>query len=437
MRVSARLVDIVVVLLLFSVVLTACAYQAFGYRGVGSLDEAAHFDYILKLLRNPFSLPPVGSREEAFTALEVSCRGQIPGFDCVNVAPVDAVAPRGVNYVLMYAPVFYYPAALVSAVLHHTVGVSYWNGARLASGLFLALGAAAFYAGLRRLRAPIAAAIGGACVAVAIPWMLFLGSTINPDSLAPLAAGVALWIFGSRLRGRWAMVAVTAVAAVIGLVKPNFVPFASVVVLCAGLVRLSDSGTASVSLRTWIRARTGVVVLAMVPLGVQLAWNGWRMMSLVPGQLPDGGLNTTLMGTSMSLPAAIVQAAGTLLDPISRDAMPDSGLQRLLGLITQTVAFGWVAVASARGAASFGARDSLIARGAGLGILATIVYIPTVLYISYHSIGTQHRYIFPLLLLAIAGATLSCGRIVARWVCFAFGIGMLIVALGAILATYG
>ena len=74
--------------------------------------------------------------------------------------------------------------------------------------------------------------------------------------------------------------------------------------------------------------------------------------------------------------------------------------------------------------------------GGLMGALLTAIYVPLVLYVTYHASGTQGRYVIPLYALLLAPVAASFTGRVARWVPLVLGALTVVAAFTAIVAIH-
>jgi hypothetical protein len=194
--------------------------------------------------------------------------------------------------------VYYAATAAVAVPLRAVLGApTLFVPARLASLLWLALGAVTVFLLARRVGAGRAVATGTGLLAACAPMMLEQGTTVNPDSLSLLAgAGTALaWLYARRTASWRGLAALTAVLSAVALVKANFLTLPAAVLL-AELALAVQAGPRTLLRRaTWsTRAPLGRVALA-VAVGefAGLAWSYLfiirdRAPGIPPAALPTG-----------------------------------------------------------------------------------------------------------------------------------------------------
>lgn len=428
---------------LFFATLLITSFQGMKFNSSSVFDEGVHFDYVYKLVENPFQLPPLGASMSEESLREVSCRGvQSEAISCAKPMTIEnANVSNATNYVLMYAPVFYYPAALITFVVHKTIGFSFWDSARLATSLLFSLGMVFLYFATWRLSRNIIVAAGVTTLVAGVPLMLFFGSTISPEAMAPFSAGAAVWILSSkRMDPKSLLLLGTLLGIVVGLIKPNFVPIGMVIVALSAVRYLADNtfdGLRRAPFSRTSRKFWLVSLLIFSPLVIQVLWNLIRRLSLLPGRLPDGGLNDALLRTDKGFFEVVIDAATALLSPAGSISIPASMTVLLFGVVVQSLVLAFYVFGIFGDKNSFGSDGILLSRLGALGVLFSVVYIPGALYFSYHSTGTQSRYAFPLLILGIVGlGMLSLKRASSRYALLACGIAAFGVGVITILSTY-
>jgi hypothetical protein len=432
---SGRWIDGVIALGIFGVAIAIGLLFAVHYKMLSPLDEHAHFDYIYKITQGDFS-PRPGSVISDETLKVIKCRASIvyPQPNCDRVQSATQTSVNGVNYVLTYGETFYLPAALITKIVHDTTPTSWFMSARAACTLFFALGMAALYLVARVYRAPRAAAAGLVLTFAGCSMVFAQAGTVTSDSLAPLAGAVAALVPTLRIPWRWRMTVAVVVGVLIGLIKPNLVPLGCLVVMLAGIMPAHD---ASFSLsRILLRLKTlGTLALAMVPLVVALAWNVWENSRLPAGVRADGGLNDMLHYDG-PFPELLFSSGQGMLNPLSMPPMVPSTALHLWSTLTAMVILGGSLIIASNTAWDAHPRLKTMAIGGVVGIVLTAVYVPVVLYVSYHSQGTQGRYVIPMYALLMAPVAASITGRVARWIPLVLGLVTVVTAITAILAIH-
>lgn len=431
-----RWVEAAVVLLLVAASLAMTLTFAVRYSWISPLDESANFDYVYKITQGEL-VPRPGQVISDETLKVIKCRPSIvytqPNCDRQQLA--TQTPANGVDYVLAYGETYYLPAALVATVVHAISPTSWFMAARSASALFFALGIAALYLAGRVYRAPRTAAAGMALAFGATSMVFIQGATVTPDSMAPLAGAAAAIVPMIRLRWRWKMLIALVVGVLIALVKPNLVPLGCLTVLMAGLVQADDTAPFSLVRMFWRLRALAAVALAFVPLAVALVWNAWENSRLPAGVRADGGLNQ-LVYTTEGLGTLIAQFAAQAISPLSFAPIIPSLWVSLVGALLAIVILGG-AVALAMGRQIEGRPElKVMSIGGLIGVLLTTIYVPLVLYLTYHAGGGQGRYVVPALalLVPVVGASMT-GR-VSRWLMLAYGLATFAFAFYTVLHVH-
>jgi hypothetical protein len=380
----------------FVATLTLAIALGHAYTPLTIFDEGVHFDYIVKLL-DTGRLPVVASTMSPETLKEISCRGAIwlAELRCANPLSNAETPIGGVNYVLMYPPIYYGPVLAIAGPLSAISGLSLFVASRVATAIFFSAGAALITAALVRLRVNRVVAICVTLMVSVSPAFLFQGSTVTPDSFALLAGGGALFIASLRVSWRRRLIIATVVAILIALTKPNFVPLATFTVLIAAIFPVQNEVD---SRARWFERGIQRVLLsiglAVLPLLAALGWNAIRTASLPEGTRADGGLNDMLI-TEQSLLAVIAEGVRILTSPFTVGTYTNSGVMSAAQTLVQFVMIGGALVVALTGALSArgGARTmSFMAVGS---LALSMVYLPLTFYVLYHSTGTQARYAMP------------------------------------------
>lgn len=407
--------DRLIAIAIFAVTACSAIQFALAHYGISPLDEGVHFDYIYKITQGDIS-PQPGSRLSSETIHEVMCRPSIvyPESDCSRIVQTENMPVGGVNYVLGYAGIYYVPAALITTIAHSTGIVSWFMAARIASALLFGLGAFTLYLVSRRYNISRAVSTGMVLTLASCSMLLTQGGTVNPDSLALFAGAMAALVPTLKLSWRNKMIVAILVGSMIALMKPNFVPLGCLAILVTGILPKDDLRPFSLRKIVLNKKFLISVLLATIPLLMQIIWNSIANSRLDPGMRADGYLNDMLYydGPLISL---IFRFAAESLNPLTSGLLPSSALG-FLGSIAATTIIGGSIMISVNSNFNNSPRIKTLAISGLLGLLITIVYIPLVLYIAYHSEGASSRYVIPLYaFLAIPVAATMNGR-VSRWI---------------------
>jgi len=281
----------------------------------GPIDEFQHFNYITAVVyHHRIPVPGDTFTQQAMRAHACHAARSATGPACHSLSfnPSD-FENGGHSTAGGYPPAYYLPTAAVAWVVYKLSGSSdLFLPARMASLLWLLMGAALTYLLARSFAAGRWVAVGIAALAALSPMMLYQGSTVNPDSMSLLAgAGAGIAWLSLRAARRWrAVVALCAVLAFVALIKPNFLAVPIAVAL-AEVALAARHGLRSLSTRsTWsVHGPTSRVCLAAggaVLLGV--AWPVYFRHTgklLAPGSVALGGApwstDAALRGIARSL----------------------------------------------------------------------------------------------------------------------------------------
>jgi hypothetical protein len=435
-RATKRWIDGVIALAIFCVTIAIGLLFAVHYSMLSPLDEHAHFDYIYKITQGRLS-PRPGSIISDETLKEMKCRPSIvyPDANCSRVQTAIQTPVKGVNYVLIYGETYYLPAALITKVVHDITAKSWLMSARAASALFYALGAAALYLVARVYRAPRAAAAGMVLAFSGCSMVFAQAGTVTPDSMAPLAGAAAALVPSLKIPWWWRMAVAVVVGVMIAFIKPNLVPLGCLVVLLAGIMPANDDVPFSLS-RILLRAKTlAALALAVIPLVLALVWNVWENSRLPAGVRADGGLSDILLYNGPFSELLFSSAQG-MLNPLSMPPMvPSTALATLSTLMASVILGGSLMIALNTGS-DRRPRLKTMTIGGLMGVLLTAIYVPLVLYVTYHASGTQGRYVIPLYALLLAPVAASFTGRVARWVPLVLGALTVVAAFTAIVAIH-
>lgn len=399
---------------------------------VSVFDEGVHFDYVVKFVGGDW-FPKVESLLSPETLRELSCRGTVwlPEPRC-DTPLENADAPiGGVNYILMYGPVYYAIVSAIAAPTSAITGVSLFLAARVATGVIFAAGIALLAWALLRLRVPPVLSAAIAAIIAATPGLLFQGSTITPDSMAVAAGAGVLLVSTLRVSWRRRLALATALGIVIALTKPNFIPLATFAPVFAAIMPV-DSDTqpfrAQWFEQGWRRVGAAVA-LAAVPLITALLWNTIR----TGGQRADGGLNDMLR-TDLPFQDILAEAIRVLSSPFTNASHLNEPIMGAATMLLQfTMIGGTILVAVAGGLDARGRERTLSTLAIGALVLS-FVFLPTTFYALYHSTGTQARYAMPLvpLFAASVAVTLDRRRVVQALVAIAAAVWVIAVAVATV-----
>jgi hypothetical protein len=342
--------DLLPLLALSWIILGCAALVVVEHPQFSPIDELQHYDYVNRLVID-HRIPRLFEAYSVTTDRALACYGPAPWK--MPLPPCDSSPERLRTWGKLYTtaggyPPVYYAGTAVGAVAVRPVSGNLFLAARLASSLWLVLGAVAMYLLCRTARAGRLLAFSLALGAALAPAMLFQGSTVNPDSTQMLAgAGAVLaWL---RLRGRpgWrCLLGLTLVLAAAPMVKSNLfpVPFA---VLAAELTLIAlDGGPRCLfRLSTWsLRRPTGRLLLAVaVAAGIAAAWSAMFMVLTEPDN------NVTRSALDGNSPWSTVTAIRTITRSVTPLTQNLTYMPPLNGALAGQLAtlFGWMALVGA------------------------------------------------------------------------------------------
>lgn len=431
-----RWLDALIALGIFSVTVGIALLFAVHYSWLSPLDEGVHFDYVYKITQGQL-VPTPGQVISDETLKEIKCRPSLvyPLPNCNGTLTKNQIPVSGVNYVLAYGETFYLPAAAIATMVHAISPTSWLMSARAASALFYALGAAALYLVARVYRASRPAAAGVALALAGCSMLFVQGGTVTPDSMACLAGAAAALVPVLRIPWRWRMAVAVVVGVLIAFIKPNLVPLGCVVVMLAGIIPENDDSPFSVT-RILFRLRTlATLALAVIPLVLALVWNAWENSRLPVGVRADGGLNDMLHYNGPFLHLLFEFATG-MFDPLGAYALVPSYALTALGRLMTVMIVGGALMIAMNAAFDRRPRLKLMAVGGIVAIALTGIYVPLVLYVTYHATGGQPRYVIPAYALLVAPVAASLNGRVARWLILVLGVVTVVAAFTAVRAIH-
>ncbi|WP_165065961.1 glycosyltransferase family protein [Marisediminicola senii] len=415
----ARVTQAVVVAAAAIALLVISVVAGRGYPQITIFDEAVHFDYIVKLV-DERTLPTVADTLSPETLREIACRGTET--TCATQLQNSDIPVAGVNYVLMYGPIYYGLVALFSAPFSALTGVSLFDSARTATSLLTAIGGVLFLLAALRLGARKGAAVGLLLATATAPLALLQGATISPDSMGLLFAGAIC--LAATARGSWRrrMVIVVVICCLAALNKANFIPLATAGIWLATIAPTDDGDWRLDWADRWKSYVIGVAA-SVLPLVAQYAYNSWRVSYLPDGVPADGGLNDILY-TDRTLFSVVADGTIQLMQPIHDSGFPAVPELWAVGALLQALIFGGAFALVLMSGAAPTSRIKAVAIAGTAGLALSFVFLPVTFYVLYHSIGTQSRYGLPILmLLAIAVVASIRGR-AASWFLLAAGIAV-------------
>jgi hypothetical protein len=418
-KTRGRVTQVVVIAAAALMLLVISLVAGRSYPHITVFDEAVHFDYIVKIL-NEHGLPTVGDTLSPETLREIACRGTET--TCATQLQNSEIPVAGVNYVLMYGPIYYGLVAMFSAPFSALTGVSLFDSARTATSLLTATGGVLFLIAAIRLGSRKRAAVGLLIAIAAAPLALLQGATISPDSMGLLFAGAIC--LAATLRGSWRrrLIIVILICCLAALNKANFIPLATAGIWLATIAPTDDDEWRFDWAGRWKRYAVGVAA-SLLPLVVQYSYNSWRVSFLPEGVPADGGLNDVLY-TDMTIFETIADGTIQLMQPIHDSGFPAVPQLWAVGTLLQALVFGGAFAIVLIATVAPTARIRAVAIAGVAGLALSFVFLPVTFYVLYHSIGTQSRYGLPILMfLAIAVVASIRGR-VASWFVLVSGIAV-------------
>jgi hypothetical protein len=272
--------DLLPLALVALVIAASAAFVIGGERHFGPIDEFQHYDYITEIVYH-HRIPVPG---DTFTQEAMRAHACHPGQSATRQPPCDSASfspsdfeTGGQATTGGYPPAYYVPTALVAwGISTVTRASDLFIAARIASVLWLVLGAALTYLLARSFAAGRWLAAGVALLAALAPMMLYQGSTVNPDSMSLLAgAGAAAAWLSLRASARWRHVVILClVLAGIALIKPNFLAVPIAVAL-AEIALAARGGARSLATRTTWSLGSPTTRVCLAAVGASLLGVAW------------------------------------------------------------------------------------------------------------------------------------------------------------------
>jgi len=342
-RASARdhVVPIALLVLLAHVLVLGTALTL---QQVSPIDEAAHYDYIVRFP----DVPVTGDRMTQETLELWACRGiALPN---VVMPPCDTYAHDpdqfpglGYNLAGTHPPLYYGVTAGVARALVGLADLPLFTAARAVGALWYSLLLVGAYLLALRIGASRTAAFGAAALLAASPALVTAASTLGPD-VAGAAVGAFLMLAAIRFDGRGlSALPVLVLAAVAGLTKLTLFTAVGVVALYLVIHPLVD-GERRRAFGKGVLLATSTVVLF---LGTSFAWTSLSSAraTMDSSSIPQ---NTWFMTESLDL-RMIPAHVFTFLTPINDGwiAPQFEGLikYRLESYVTGALVLGLVAAA--------------------------------------------------------------------------------------------
>lgn len=323
-------------------------------RGFSPIDEFQHFNYITELVYN-HRIPTPG---DSFTQQAMRAHAchltphEAPQPACSSALFHPASFETGGQATTGgYPPAYYVPTAVVAWAVSKAVGANdLFVPARIASVLWLLMGAALTYLLARSFAVGRWVAAGATLLAALSPIVLYQGSTVNPDAMSLLAgSGTAIAWLALRAVPRWWSTAVLCVVlTMVAWIKPNFLAVPVAVALAEVALAASRGPRSLVSRATWsTRAPTGRVCLAAVgAAALGLAWPLY--FRVVLGSASALGPSTKAFGKAAWNTDVALRGLANSLRPLSGlPKMFDHGGFVLFSEVVDVLAVSGVVVAAA------------------------------------------------------------------------------------------
>lgn len=431
----------------FVLVLLQAGTVAVTVKAISPFDEAAHFDYVVQVVRGNFPVP-AGQRYSEEAVQNWACRPSDRATSLADLCgePESASDPRvpfgGINYEAPFGPIYYALAAAGSAILR-VVGVEDFTGARLVSALLFALGAALLLAVALRMTVSAIAAAGVILASSSSGLALSMGATIGPDSVAFL--GAAAVIAAAVLARTWgrAVLWTTLFGAAAGLTKPNFILIALLGSLLL-LLRWASIERARRGRRTagdLARLVAALLLPIVLSAGASVGWAALAAARNHTGAPADGGVHLILQ-SSLDAGARAAEQLWALLRPDGGTApgpaftVLDTPLLRAGSLILVVAALG-ACLCAWLWRIEVDRRALLVLRAVALAVPLSALMLVAILWITYQGgHWTASRYALPFLAAASVGLGAAVGRRAAIPVAL-FGIGMWVTAWVGIVGQAG
>ena len=275
-----RLRDLLPMALMLVIIACAAGVVIRREHAFSQIDEFQHFNYITELVYN-HRIPVPG---DTFTQQAMRAHAchlsthepRQPPCDSVSFDPLS-FETGGQATTGGYPPAYYVPTAGVAWVVSKAIGAKdLFVPARLASVLWLLLGAALTYLLARSLAVGRWVAAGLTLLAALSPIMLYQGATVNPDAMSLLAgSGTAVaWLALRAVPRWWSVAALGAVLTFVAWIKPNFVAVPIAVALAEVALAARPGPRALINRATWsVRGpATRVCAAAAAAVALGLAW---------------------------------------------------------------------------------------------------------------------------------------------------------------------
>ena len=417
------------------------------YRVLSPFDEAAHLDYLSRVLDGE-----IVRRGETMSqsALRVAaCRGseledlRLPPCHRGNYDPED-FPDRGFNYLHEHPPTFYFVTALPVRLLTALGMEDVVEAGRWTAGLWLALGLVAFWIAGRRLNIPPGPVLIAVVLLGTTPNIVHASSSVNDDATALLAgSGIVLAILWWERRGRGLLLLALLSGAVVSL-KPTHA-----LAVAAGVLFLLGRGITArrkaavpegsppdsdpiLAPNDYLKAVLALAGGAVVLMAIWLPIHEAIAVSDVDPQAER--FRTDSIGL-----ADVVAQVGALLTPVLGPPLGPFanavGIGQAMGLLhllvvaaTFGAAFQATAIDRPRSVGLAGAVTLLVG---GVGLTLINFYLRGHLFVPV----LPSRYAFSVLPFLFLGVAAALSRRSVRWFALAFACVSLIVTLNALLSA--
>ena len=404
------LISTVLIVLIFFTTLISGVQLSRNIQG-GVYDEVAHADMVYQTFTGGFT-PASGATIDDWTLVQAACRGFIPASpsfeDCeLGTYRVNDLAKDGLNTASGYPPVYYLVSAYLAKVLDVIDGDEQitWTRMRNINISIFAVGILLSFFLFRTVGASLTQSSFGAIWLASIPIAMYQGATINPESMAFLAAsGLCIVALRANFSARSAFL-VGLSSSLVFLIKPSFL-FA--VVAGIAIYALRSYQDQEFSTRNLIRfKRMGLFSLIggfFLPL---MAWTLYSAQTSVLDKSSTYG-NTTFGQLANEIPfwnrylIGVTQYLDIARDVTNRELI-DTSIGYRLAVITSLLLVCYVFV---KGFLSISSKLSDTSDFILLAVFISIATTTAVLIIATEQLTNifyvSSRYALPLLPIALA-----------------------------------
>lgn len=251
------------------------------------IDEAAHFDYLVRFPDPPAS----GERMTEETLTVWACQGVILSFEmpACDVTPHDPDAFPGQAYNLAgtHPPLYYAVTSGLAHVISGILDISFFTAARTVGAFWLSLLLMACYALAVTIGASRTAAVGATALLAATPSLVTSAATLGPDVATAAVGGILILAVVKCDVGRRSALLITALTVLAGLTK--LTTFTAVGVAALILVARAVTDRSRLG-RPGIRNHLLLAItMVAIFLAVSLAWTSWSesRSTVDPGTIPQ------------------------------------------------------------------------------------------------------------------------------------------------------